>query len=167
MSRMNLPSIFAATPYHQKLCKKKFSRSNSIDSQSFDNTAGVITVQHNNGNSNIIGAAMGLIANIFDGDSSHANANGSASADARVAYNEAHSGGGSRSNTLDSAFACAQGVMAVQQNTGDNSVMLSSMRILGTDETIKPFGPASSLTELNTTVTGNLSTANGHKSLSE
>lgn len=68
---------------------------------------------------------------------------------------------------MDSAFAGAQGVMAVQQNTGDNNVMLSSMRILGTDETINPFGPASSLTELNTTVTGNLSTASSHKNLSE
>jgi len=67
---MNLPSIFAATPYHQKLRKKGFSRSNSIDSQSFDNAAGVITVQQDNGNNNVVGTAMGLIANIFDVDSS-------------------------------------------------------------------------------------------------
>jgi hypothetical protein len=142
-------------------------RSNSIDSESFNNAAGVMTVQQNNGNNNVIGAAMGLIANIFDGDSSHSNAVGSNSINAVVQENKARGGSGHRSNSLDNAFTSAQGVMALQQNTGDNNVMLTSTRVVGTDETINPFGPASSMTELNTTVTGNMATAGGNENLSE
>lgn len=143
------------------------TRDNTTDSGAFDNATGVLTVQQNNGNNNVIGAAMGLIANIFDGDSSHSNATGSPSVEALVENSEAVIDGGQRTNTFDNAFNNAQGVAVIQQNNGDNNVMLASTRIVGSDEVIDPFGPASSLTELSASVTGNLSTANGKENLSD
>jgi hypothetical protein len=143
------------------------TRSNAIDTAAFDNAAGVLTVQQNNGNNNVLGISMGLIANIFDGDSSHSEAAGTASGTSLVEDNEVLGADGQRTNTIDNAFGGAQGVMAIQQNNGDNNVMLSSTRVVGTDVTIDPFGPAASLTELNTTVSGNLSDVGGREDLSE
>lgn len=145
------------------------ARSNTLDGEAFDDSAGVFTVQQNNGNNNILGAAVGVIANIFDGDSSHSDATSSVSASAVIEDSEAvfSASGGLRTNEIDGAFGGAQGVVTIQQNNGDNNVMLSSIGVVGSDVEVDPFGPASSLAELSTSVTGNLSKVHGKKNLSD
>lgn len=97
-------------------------RANSIMG-SFNGYAGVATVQQNNGDNNVIGAASAVVGNVGSGDKTDNSASlaltmGNATGNYAREYD-----GANRDNTIDPSFAGARGVITVQQNNGNNNVM--------------------------------------------
>jgi hypothetical protein len=107
------PPPFGVGPVH---------RSNLIR-DSFNQFAGVATVQQNNGDNNVIGAATAVVANVNSGDKTDF-ALGLAGSLAFVKNNNASEpSGANRDNLINPSFRGAQGVITVQQNNGNNNVM--------------------------------------------
>ena len=100
-------------------------RVNTI-SDSFNNFSGVGTVQQNNGDNNVIGAAVAVRANVGAADDIDMVSGATADATAVVEDNEMNTGnpaneGNVTSNTINPSFNGAQGVVTVQQNNGNNN----------------------------------------------
>jgi hypothetical protein len=102
------------------------SRDNSIDSGAFNGFSGLATVQQNNGDNNVIGAAN-AVAMTQDSSDLLDTARSTASAGGTVERNHGTEQGGSRSNAVGpTAFDKFQGLATVQQNNGDNNVVAAS-----------------------------------------
>jgi hypothetical protein len=135
------------------------NRLNEIDS-AFRGAQGILKAQQNNGNNNVLGEATAVVANLgarnrSDGDGETTNAaTGTGLVEDVVAEVDNNT---DRLNTINNgSFNNAAGVVAVQQNNGDNNVMGSSTAIAANQEVgggSGLFGPAVSTATLNGTVT--------------
>jgi len=104
---------------------------------SFVGAQGIMTVQQNNGDNNVMGASTAVAADIdtegaplsgFGPAASTASLNATVSGNTTVAY--APSGLPGLSNTINSgAFNNARGIMTVQQNNGSNNVIQSAIAV--------------------------------------
>jgi hypothetical protein len=148
------------------------NRVNTINTGAFDDAAGVITVQQNNGNNNAMAAANTVTANIgpaptdspIPQDTPAGSVNNSAVGEAYVGGNFAENHTNSdRLNELPATFAGAQGIVTVQQNNGDNNFMGASTAVAADIDTegapASGFGPAASSASLSATVSGNTTIA--------
>ncbi len=131
------------------------NRQNEIGA-SFNEAQGIITVQENNGNSNVMGSATGVVANIgVTGDTFHGSVANSATGTAFVTNNEGLAFASQRDNAITDSFNGGSMVGTVQQNNGDNNVMGASTQVTASNGGGLGFGPAMSLASLGATVTGN------------
>ena len=103
-------------------------RENTID-PSFDGAAGVMSVQQNNGDQNVMNVANAITINTLGGGgrdivNQTATATGSIMPTSLTAEDTGGEDAGGRLNTVsDSSFEESFGVMSVQQNNGDNNVV--------------------------------------------
>jgi len=124
---------------------------------SFKGADGLMVVQQNNGNNNVIGAANAVVANVGTDDymanSARNGAFGYAYVDDNYAATRRYT---DRVNVIDrSAFDGAIGIMTVTQNNGDNNVMGASTAVVADLGDTSGFGPAASTAALSATVSGN------------
>ena len=130
------------------------NRQNEIGS-SFNEAEGIITVQENNGNSNVMGSAIGVVANIGT-VAGHGSVANQATGTALVTNNIATAIASQRDNAITDSFNGGSMVGTIQQNNGDNNVMGAATQVTASDAGAGlGFGPAMSLASLNATVTGN------------
>jgi len=106
-------------------------RKNSIGA-SFQGAQGIMTVQQNNGDNNVMGATTAVAADVDTGGTGFGPAMSTASLNAEVSGNETVTFAPAEQpgliNTVNSgAFNGAVGVMTVQQNNGGNNVMQSAI----------------------------------------
>jgi hypothetical protein len=108
-------------------------RKNTI-MESFQGAAGIMTVQQNNGDNNVMGASTAVAADVDTGGTgfgpamSVASLQSSVSGNTTVVYAPAETPG--LLNTINTgAFDGAAGVMTVQQNNGNNNVMQSAIAV--------------------------------------
>jgi len=104
---------------------------------SFVGARGIMTVQQNNGDNNVMAASTAVAADIdtegaplsgFGPAASTASLAGTVSGNTTVAY--APSGAPGLSNTINAgAFNNAQGIMTVQQNNGSNNLIQSAIAV--------------------------------------
>jgi len=141
------------------------NRVNTLQSGSFADSAGLMTVQQNNGDNNAMNSATGVTASIFTGNQiDGASVTAGASATASVTNNKATATDDvDRQNTISSgSFNGAVGVATVQQNNGDNNVINASKSIvagIGDEGTFVGFdGEMVANTSLTATVSGNTAT---------
>jgi hypothetical protein len=138
------------------------NRHNTIKDPIFSGAAGIMTVQQNNGNNNVMGSAVGVVANVntvkhVGEGGAIADSSGTATVDGNGSISTSFT---DRLNTIDGAFTGAQGVMTVQQNNGDNNVMGAATDVVATTE--EPgFGPAASNATLGATVSNNFALNTG------
>lgn len=133
-------------------------RLNTITDLSFENAAGVVSVQQNNGDGNVMSTSADVVAIV----------NGAAGAVSQtfdtfnfVEKSTSVSNNSKRVNTIDQqAFKNVMGVVVVQQNNGSNNVITSSNAAVASGG-IPGFGPAETADSLSSEVTGNSSTVNG------
>ena len=127
-------------------------------SRSFTGAAGITTAQQNSGNNNIIGAAVGVLANnMAGGTPSGEPVTSSAMGSAQVIGNVARLGPEGRyTNSVSSSFGGASVVATVQQNNGHNNVVGAATQVTASDDS--DFGPAMSVAALSATVSGNEAT---------
>lgn len=136
------------------------NRNNGIGA-SFVGAGGVLTVQQNNGNANVVAAATAVAVNenIFfnDFDGVGGTASNSSAGTALVEANSATASESDRANAIGGgSFNGASGVSTVQQNNGDNNVVGASTAVIS-DNPLPGFGPAASSAVLGASVTGNTS----------
>lgn len=126
---------------------------NFIDG-SFNGAAGIVTVQENNGNQNVIGSATGVVANIDTPDAAAGPIASSATGFASVTNGDARIGPSSTlNNEVNASFNNADVVATIQQNNGHNNVMGAATQVTADDN--GNFGPAVALATLSGTVSGN------------
>ncbi len=138
------------------------NRDNTID-PSFAGAEGVISVQQNNGNNNVMGVANAVVANSDNGSDANAYmAMNMAGGMAGVHGNSAedHQNTDRVNSVAGGSFNDAAGVMTVQQNNGDNNVMGASNAVAADLNGGGGFGPAASLAMLSASVSGNTTTVN-------
>jgi len=138
------------------------NRHNTVKDPIFTDAAGIMTVQQNNGNNNVMGSAVGVVANVnTEKRVGEGGAVADSSGDATVESNGSISTSFTdRLNDIQGAFNGAQGVMTVQQNNGDNNVMGAATDVVATTE--EPgFGPAASNATLGATVSNNFALNTG------
>ncbi len=107
-------------------------RVNTIANRSFNNAHGVMTVQQNNGDNNVMGASNAVAID-------HNGANGWGAGLSVAALNAVVTGNTSvisstsalpgYQNTVVSSFTGASGVMTVQQNNGNNNAIQSAISV--------------------------------------
>jgi hypothetical protein len=137
---------------------KNTSRKNDLIGGAFNDGAGIITVQQNNGANNVMGSATGVVANVNTTASVGNDVTADASGEALVKNNNVSIiFGRSRGNNAQDVMNGTQGIMTVQQNNGDNNVMGSAVDVVVSTET-SGFGPAASTASLSATVSGNNTT---------
>ncbi len=131
------------------------NRGNRV-SGSFMGSAGVLTLQQNNGNNNVVQSANAVVANLNSQDGTANEAMNGAGGYAAVIDNVALAARFTdRSNHINGgSFNGSAGVMTVQQNNGDNNVM-GSANAVAANQGGSGFGPAASLATLGATVAGN------------
>jgi hypothetical protein len=134
-------------------------RVNTLNDGAFEDAAGIVTVQQNNGDNNAIAAATGVVANIDTGFRFGKAVTADATGDAEVTGNTATTTSVYRNNTVDDAMNGIQGVVTVQQNNGDNNSISAANDVVVSTE-MPGFGPAASSATLGATVSGNTSTIN-------
>ena len=127
--------------------------SNNI-TRSFNGSAGVLTVQQNNGNNNVMGSATGVVANFGATERGGTDAvASSAIGSGTVIGNTAKQNRNAVStNAITSSFNRSSLVGTVQQNNGHNNVMGAATQVSADQGS---FGPAASVAILSATVTGN------------
>jgi hypothetical protein len=105
------------------------SRSNIIEND-FDGALGVSIVQQNNGDNNLINAAVS-VADMSE--TVPAFASSTTSVNTSVSGNTSSFSGGSivLSNVISGAFNGASGVMVVQQNNGNNNAISAAVSVSG------------------------------------
>jgi hypothetical protein len=140
-------------------------RTNEISRGLFDDGAGIITAQQNNGNNNVMGAATGVAANVNTEKRFGKQVNADADGTATVDTNSALASKTSRLNQITLSFVGTQGVMTVQQNNGDNNVIGAATDVVASTE-LPGFGPAASTSTLGATVSGNTAEVIGAENLS-
>jgi len=108
-------------------------RKNTI-SESFQGAQGIMTVQQNNGDNNVMGASTAVAADVDTGGTgfgpamSSASLNASVSGNTTIVYAPVEDPG--LVNTINSgAFNQAAGIMTVQQNNGSNNVIQSAIAV--------------------------------------
>jgi hypothetical protein len=145
------------------------NRDNRVGGGSFEEAAGMFTVQQNNGDNNAMNSATGVVASIFTGaDTNGASAMAGAAAQATVQDNTSIvTVNSDRRNRINGgAFNDAAGIATVQQNNGDNNVINASKAIVAavgsdSDDGFAGFnGDIMADTLLTATVTGNTSIIN-------
>ena len=131
------------------------NRGNRV-TDSFVGADGLLTVQQNNGNNNVIQSANAVVANLGSADGAAEDAANGAGGYASVTDSGAiASRYVDRTNRIDGgSFNGAAGVMTVQQNNGDNNVVGSGVAVTA-NEGGSGFGPAASMAILGATVSGN------------
>ena len=106
------------------------STANTLD-QAYDGAVGISVVQQNNGDNNLMSAAVSVV----DLSETVANLAGSSRAMVHtiVSGNTAAFDGGPavRSNVISGAFNGASGVMIVQQNNGHNNAISAAVAVSG------------------------------------
>ena len=107
-------------------------RTNTID-PAFDDFAGVATVQQNNGDGNVLGAATGVVANFPDSDSlddydQYVSTYGVID-DIEMTTDSRDGVFGDRDNLIEDSFDSAAGVLTVQQNNGSANAVLSAIAV--------------------------------------
>jgi len=140
-------------------------RTNEISRGLFDDGAGIITAQQNNGNNNVMGAATGVAANVNTEKRFGKQVNADADGTATVDTNSALASKTDRLNQITNSFVGTQGVMTVQQNNGDNNVIGAATDVVASTE-LPGFGPAASTSTLGATVSGNTAEVIGAENLS-
>jgi hypothetical protein len=154
-SAMNNDARTRGTSKRNKARDLETRRNNSIHGNLFGDASGIMTVQQNNGSNNVMGSAVGVVANVNTGFRFGNAVTADATGKAIVKKNDATVEGVSRRNgSYDASFNGAQGVMTLQQNNGDNNVMGSAVNVVATTE-LPGFGPAASTASLSATVSGN------------
>jgi hypothetical protein len=138
------------------------NRHNTVKGPIFSGAAGIMTVQQNNGNNNVMGSAVGVVANVntvkrFGEGGAEANSAGDATVEGNGSISTSFT---DRLNDIQGAFDGAQGVMTVQQNNGDNNVMGAATDVVATTE-LPGFGPAASNATLGATVSDNFALNTG------
>ena len=133
------------------------SRDNYLNYGVFDDGAGIFTVQQNNGDNNVMGSAVGVVANVNTGFRFGNAVTADATGDATVKKNKALSEDVFRHNHTEEVMIGTQGIMTVQQNHGSNNVIGAATDVVVTTET-PGFGPAASTASLSATVSGNKAT---------
>jgi hypothetical protein len=138
------------------------NRHNTIKDPIFSGAAGIMTVQQNNGNNNVMGSAVGVVANVntekrFGEGGATADSSGDATVEGNGSISTSFT---DRLNDIQGAFTGAQGVMTVQQNNGDNNVMGAATDVVATTE-LPGFGPAASNATLGATVSNNFALNTG------
>jgi hypothetical protein len=112
-------------------------------SDSFNAFDGIAIVQQDTGSASALAAATAVASGAVDGP-----VDGAASASGSVAGNESISTGGERATLVADAWADASGIVTLQQNTGDGSVLSAATAVLLDDEDTAPSTVAlSSLTQ--------------------
>ena len=137
------------------------NRRNEING-SFNDAQGILNVQQNNGNNNVMGIANTVTANVENsGADSADDVNAHADANAYVVHNFAEADAFvDRDNVLNNSFNDAAGLVNVQQNNGDNNAMNSSIAVAASlnNDLADGFGDDSvSAATLSATVAGNVS----------
>ncbi len=119
-------------------------RENLIEN-SFNGFSGVATVQQNNGDNNVIGAASAVVANLDGDDKTDTATSAAATAGAAVGNlaDETESGA-NRDNLIDPSFVGATGVISVQQNNGNNNVMGVANAVVVNENNVDSFSPSAS-----------------------
>jgi len=154
-SAMNNDAKTKGTSKRNKARDLETGRDNGIHGNLFGDASGIMTVQQNNGSNNVMGSAVGVVANVNTGFRFGNAVTADATGKAKVTKNDAIVEGVERRNrATDSSFNGAQGVMTLQQNNGDNNVMGSAVNVVVTTE-VPGFGPAASTASLSATVSGN------------
>ena len=138
------------------------NRHNTVKAPIFTDASGIITVQQNNGNNNVMGSAVGVVANVntekrFGEGGAVADSSGDATVDGNGSISTSFT---DRLNDIQGAFSGTQGVMTVQQNNGDNNVMGAATDVVATTE-LPGFGPAASTATLGATVSNNFALNTG------
>ena len=130
---------------------------NNRITDSFNGARGILTVQQNNGNNNVIGSATGVVANAgttanpFSSDSVASTAMGSGT----VSGNFTRLGPqGVYRNAITNSFNNASAVATIQQNNGHANVMGQATQVTADND--GSFGPAVSVAALGATVSGNV-----------
>ncbi len=145
------------------------NRENMID-PSFQNAHGIISVQQNNGNNNVMGVANAVVANVDNDDGAAGNVNNGAGGAAFVGWDPIHGDQGNTAsdhvntdrvnNISGGSFDGASGVMTVQQNNGDNNVMGASNAIAVDVNDEAGFSGGLSVAALGAVVSGNTTIVN-------
>jgi hypothetical protein len=112
-------------------------RVNTIDDGSFNDTAGVATVQQNNGDNNVINASKAIVAGISD-NPNFVGFNGSIVNDTAITAVVANNTSiiqptnvpPGYQNTLSDSFSGFSGIKTVQQNNGSNNAIQSSIAVV-------------------------------------
>ena len=109
-------------------------RVNTIDDPSFDGATGIMTVQQNNGDNNVIGAATSVAADIDNGTGEGFGPALSTAATGSIVSGNTTivaptSGLPGYQNNLTGSFTGASGIMTVQQNNGSNNAINSAVSV--------------------------------------
>ena len=149
----------ALTSSDDNILDRSSNRLNVIDDAG-DRTRGVISVGQNNGNGNVIGSAVGVVATVDTLLNSAGQSSNTATVNGTVtgvpgSVVEANSFA-DRTNTIDDAFENAEGVGTVYQNNGDANVIGSAIAVAvyDTGDGEDGFANAVSTATLNGVVTG-------------
>lgn len=132
------------------------NRLNSIDG-SFNGAKGVLDVQQNNGDHNVISDATSVIASVDTDQQAAGEVDNEATADGAVIFVASFADAVvDRGNEIKNSFNGAKGVGTVQQNNGNNNVVNSSTSVVASIDS-GDFGPTVSNTALAGTVSYALS----------
>lgn len=140
------------------------NRDNLLTGNSFRGATGMFTVQQNNGDNNAMNSATGVVASLFSGNGDGNDVMAGAAARANVENNTSTVNVNSdrRNRVQGNVFNNAAGIVAVQQNNGDNNAINASKAIVasfGEGPDFKGFnGDVMADTYLKATVTGNTAT---------
>lgn len=100
---------------------------------------GLVNAQQNNGDNNAVNASNGVVANGLTPDDLDNATTVSATTYGNVSGNVAADVGQDRENTIDQdAFSGSNGIIAVQQNNGDNNAMNSAVAVAANVFTTPP-----------------------------
>ncbi|NQV20362.1 MAG: hypothetical protein HQ511_02985 [Rhodospirillales bacterium] len=104
----------------------------SIIEEAMNGTQGVMTLQQNNGDNNVMGASTDVVATTeLPGFGPAASTSSlSATVSGNTATWDVDGGSSTLSNTVLDAFTGAAGVMTVQQNNGNNNAMGSAVTVV-------------------------------------
>lgn len=97
------------------------TRSNGISQSWNDDARGVVTVQQNNGDASVLGAATAVLLDAAGTAPTHATL--SSNAQATLTGNSAVVSGGSSQNRVEAAFNGFAGIATIQQNNGVNALL--------------------------------------------
>lgn len=128
--------------------------------ESFVEFSGVGTVQQNDGDNNVMGSSVAVRANVDAGDDIDTVSGATASTSAVVSGNSMGDGnaGNEFRNTIGDSFTDAEGVLGVQQNTGNNNAINSATGVVANVDSVAatPTQPVASAASGFATVTDNV-----------
>ncbi len=104
-------------------------RSNLIN-PSFNGYEGIATVQQNNGDNNMMGAATAVVANVGSHENTDVVNWSTASNEGMVSGVETRDWASNRGNTVTNSFGNAAGVLTVQQNNGSQNVIQAANAVV-------------------------------------